>query len=278
MPGRHAYLRAKNMSTTEIPDHLTPLGESHLSPLLTIVTCGASRRGGCKTHHKGVQEISQLCRRFHKGQHPSAQGGATFSSARTFRASASRENPAASPRPGQGVPCRLPVACWTCGREAAPMRFRAADLRRQGWAPPQTLQIPDWCGCSTEYRRCQTARAGGRSCRSGNPRRRRGAVADHCSSGLDGACRNGARANNPLRRWESAVSYWACRSRRAARSRQRPLTTVPHQRGPGPPRGTAKARVSAHSLRVTFDVAQLPAESTGSGGGQLRGGQVDEQG
>jgi hypothetical protein len=31
------------------------------------------------------------------------------------------------------------------------MRFRADDLRRQGWAPPQTLQIPDWCGCSTEY-------------------------------------------------------------------------------------------------------------------------------
>jgi hypothetical protein len=41
--------------------------------------------------------------------------------------------------------------CWICGRETAPMRFRADDLRRQGWAPPQTLQIPDWCGCSTEY-------------------------------------------------------------------------------------------------------------------------------
>jgi hypothetical protein len=31
------------------------------------------------------------------------------------------------------------------------MRFRAADLRPHGWQPPQTLQIPDWCGCSTEY-------------------------------------------------------------------------------------------------------------------------------
>jgi hypothetical protein len=31
------------------------------------------------------------------------------------------------------------------------MRFRADDLRRQGWAPPQTLQMPDCCGCSTEY-------------------------------------------------------------------------------------------------------------------------------
>jgi Ketopantoate reductase PanE/ApbA len=42
-------------------------------------------------------------------------------------------------------------ACWTCGREVAPMRFRAEDLRPHGWAPAQTFQIPDWCGCSTEY-------------------------------------------------------------------------------------------------------------------------------
>ena len=42
-------------------------------------------------------------------------------------------------------------ACWTCGREVAPMRFRAADLRPHGWAPPKTLHVPDWCGCSTEY-------------------------------------------------------------------------------------------------------------------------------
>jgi hypothetical protein len=31
------------------------------------------------------------------------------------------------------------------------MRFRAGDLGPHGWSPPQTLQIPDWCGCSTEY-------------------------------------------------------------------------------------------------------------------------------
>jgi hypothetical protein len=24
-------------------------------------------------------------------------------------------------------------ACWTCGREVAPMRFRVADLRPHGW-------------------------------------------------------------------------------------------------------------------------------------------------
>jgi hypothetical protein len=31
------------------------------------------------------------------------------------------------------------------------MRFHAADRRPHGWPPPQTLQIPDWCGCTTEY-------------------------------------------------------------------------------------------------------------------------------
>jgi hypothetical protein len=28
------------------------------------------------------------------------------------------------------------------------MRFRAADLKPHGWAPPQTLFIPSWCGCT----------------------------------------------------------------------------------------------------------------------------------
>jgi hypothetical protein len=37
------------------------------------------------------------------------------------------------------------------------MRFRAEDLRPHGWRPPQTLQIPDWCGCSTEYLRVPTS-------------------------------------------------------------------------------------------------------------------------
>ena len=41
-------------------------------------------------------------------------------------------------------------ACWTCGREIAPMRFRAEHLRPHGWAPPQTFHVPDWCGCTTE--------------------------------------------------------------------------------------------------------------------------------
>jgi hypothetical protein len=31
------------------------------------------------------------------------------------------------------------------------MRFRAGDLHPHGWAPPQTLYVPDWCGCTTEY-------------------------------------------------------------------------------------------------------------------------------
>ncbi len=31
------------------------------------------------------------------------------------------------------------------------MRFRASNLRRHGWEPGRTLQIPDWGGCSAEY-------------------------------------------------------------------------------------------------------------------------------
>ena len=31
------------------------------------------------------------------------------------------------------------------------MRFRVEDLRPHGRRPPQALQIPDWCGCTTEY-------------------------------------------------------------------------------------------------------------------------------
>ena len=42
------------------------------------------------------------------------------------------------------------VGSWPKGRRSL-MRFRADDFRRQGWAPPETLQVPDWCGCSTEY-------------------------------------------------------------------------------------------------------------------------------
>jgi hypothetical protein len=31
------------------------------------------------------------------------------------------------------------------------MRFRASDLCPHGCTPAQTLHIPDWCGCTTEY-------------------------------------------------------------------------------------------------------------------------------
>jgi hypothetical protein len=33
----------------------------------------------------------------------------------------------------------------------ARVRFRAADLRPHGWRSPQTLHVPDRCGCVTEY-------------------------------------------------------------------------------------------------------------------------------
>ena len=59
-------------------------------------------------------------------------------------------------------------ACLTCGREGAPMRFRASDLRPHGLAPPQTLHNPDWCGCTTDYPPVP-ASDGGTLCRSGSP-------------------------------------------------------------------------------------------------------------
>ena len=31
------------------------------------------------------------------------------------------------------------------------MRFRTEDLRPHSWTPTQTLHVPDWCGCTTEY-------------------------------------------------------------------------------------------------------------------------------
>ncbi len=31
------------------------------------------------------------------------------------------------------------------------MRFRADDPRPYGGRPLQTLHVPDWCGCTTEY-------------------------------------------------------------------------------------------------------------------------------
>ena len=33
-------------------------------------------------------------------------------------------------------------ACWTCGREVAPMRFRAEDLLPHGWRPTEYLPVP----------------------------------------------------------------------------------------------------------------------------------------
>jgi hypothetical protein len=67
------------------------------------------------------------------------------------------------------------------------MRFRADDLRRQGWAPPQTLQIPDWCGCSTEYLPVPTGDGWWSLVPIWEPE----------------------QTPTPLRRWERPVPYWA---------------------------------------------------------------------
>jgi hypothetical protein len=96
---------------------------------------------------------------------------------------------------GTGRP-RPTRPCWTCGREVAPMRFRAEALRPHRWAPPQTLHIPDWCGCTTEY--LPIPKPGGWS-RSGSrmaPRTRYGAMSPRSLG--DGLWRFGVSGDRPM--------------------------------------------------------------------------------
>jgi hypothetical protein len=67
------------------------------------------------------------------------------------------------------------------------MRFRAADLRQHGWVRPQTVQIPDWCDCSTEYLPVPAGDGWWSLVPIWEP----------------------TETPNPLRRWEPAVPYWA---------------------------------------------------------------------
>ena len=67
------------------------------------------------------------------------------------------------------------------------MRFGAEELRREGWVPSQTLQIPDWCGCSTEYLPRPTSDGWWSLVPIWEP----------------------AQTSTPLRRLEPAVPYWA---------------------------------------------------------------------
>jgi hypothetical protein len=67
------------------------------------------------------------------------------------------------------------------------MRFRASDLHPHGWAPPQTLQLPDWCGCSTEYMPVPMGDGWWHLVPIWDP----------------------AQTPTPLRRWEPAVPHWA---------------------------------------------------------------------
>jgi len=78
-------------------------------------------------------------------------------------------------------------ACWTCGRETAPMRFRASNLGRIGWTPPETFLMPDWCGCSTEYLPVPAGDGWWALVPIWEP----------------------AQTPSPLRRWEPGVPYWA---------------------------------------------------------------------
>ena len=60
-------------------------------------------------------------------------------------------------------------------------------MRRHGWAPPQTLHIPDWCGCATEYQPIPEGNGWWQLVPIWEP----------------------AVTANPLRRWEPPVPYWA---------------------------------------------------------------------
>jgi hypothetical protein len=85
---------------------------------------------------------------------------------------------------GRARPTR---ACWTCGREVAPMRLCAGNLQRPGWWPPETRLIPDWCGCSTEYLPVPAGDGWWSLVPIWEP----------------------AQTPDPLRRWLSAAPYWA---------------------------------------------------------------------
>jgi hypothetical protein len=67
------------------------------------------------------------------------------------------------------------------------MRLRAGDLQRLGWSPPETRLIPDWCGCSTEYLLVFEGNGWWHLVPIWEP----------------------DQTPNPLRRWQSAVPYWA---------------------------------------------------------------------
>jgi hypothetical protein len=67
------------------------------------------------------------------------------------------------------------------------MRLRASDLGRTGWMPPETLLMPDWCGCTTEYLPVLVGAGWWQLVPLWEPE----------------------QTPNPLRRWESAVPYWA---------------------------------------------------------------------
>jgi hypothetical protein len=86
------------------------------------------------------------------------------------------------------------------------MRFRAEHLRPHGWRPPQTVQIPNWCGCSTEYLPVAVGDGWWQLVPIWEP----------------------DRTANPLRRWEPPVP---CRPARATQGR-RPDDAPPRWQGP----------------------------------------------
>jgi hypothetical protein len=82
---------------------------------------------------------------------------------------------------------RPPGPCWIAHHATDLARRSALPSPDPRLATPQTLQIPDWCGCSTEYLAVPTRDGWWQLVPIWDP----------------------DQTPNPLRRFEPAVPYWA---------------------------------------------------------------------
>ena len=115
------------------------------------------------------------------------------------------------------------------------MRFQAEDLRRHGWAPPQTFQDPDWCGCSTEYLPVPAGDGWWQLVPIWEP----------------------TQAPSPLRRWEPPCLTGQPTPVRSP-ERHPPLTSMPLERLPDLPR-VVVARIEGRDTLYESDLTAAPS-------------------
>jgi hypothetical protein len=100
----------------------------------------------CSLHMSAVEGMVHLAegptqRRARAGQDRDSRAGLTMAASPAATTEAGTPGDSVVPPiwlDATGRP-RLTRACWTCGREVAPMRFRAEHFRPHGWTPPQML-------------------------------------------------------------------------------------------------------------------------------------------